>query len=90
MTAIVDILFLKNGWKEFLDAHSLEENDLLVFKYIGASRFDVSVFDCQSSCEKKGSFYIKKICEHADGANGSWTKKPIAVSNDTTNGVSKA
>ncbi|KAG5613254.1 hypothetical protein H5410_024535 [Solanum commersonii] len=43
LTATGDTFFLKNWWKEFVDAHSLDENDLLVFKYTGASRFDVSV-----------------------------------------------
>jgi len=50
MTTIGDSLFLKNGWEEFVDAHSLEENVLVVFKNIGESRFDVSVFDSQCSC----------------------------------------
>lgn len=50
MTAIDDTLFLKSGWIEFVEDHSLEENYFLVFKYIGASTCDVSVFYCQSSC----------------------------------------
>lgn len=48
MTAIEDTLFLKNWWKKFVDVHSLEENKLLMFKYIGDSRFDISLFDSQS------------------------------------------
>ncbi|PHT51120.1 hypothetical protein CQW23_10867 [Capsicum baccatum] len=55
-------------------AHSLEEDDLLIFKYNGSSRFDVSVFDRQSSCEKEASCFVKK-CEHADVASGSRTKR---------------
>lgn len=81
-------LFLKNGWKEFVDAHFLEENDLLIFKFIGASRFDVSVFNSQSSCEKQRSFYIEWY-EHINVAIGSRRKWPIAVSNDTTIGLSE-
>ncbi|KAK4722837.1 hypothetical protein R3W88_013070 [Solanum pinnatisectum] len=50
---------------------------------------EIAVCDSQSSCEKESSFYIKK-CEHTDVASGSRTKRPIAVSNDTTNGVSEA
>lgn len=68
-----------------MDVQSLEENDLLVIKYIGASRFDV--FDSQSWYYKKSLFYFKK-CKHADVSSGIRTKRPIAHSNDTTNGVS--
>ena len=32
MTAIDDTLFLKSGWIEFVEDHSLEENYFLVFK----------------------------------------------------------
>ncbi|KAM3341951.1 hypothetical protein P3S68_026917 [Capsicum galapagoense] len=74
LTLIGDALFLKDGWKEFVDAHSLEEDDLLIFKYNGSSRFDVSVFDRQSLCEKEASCYVKK-CEHADVASRSRTKR---------------
>ncbi|KAM3341945.1 B3 domain-containing protein REM16-like [Capsicum galapagoense] len=73
LTLIGDALFLKNGWKEFVDAHSLEEDDLLIFKYNG-SRFDVSVFHRQSLCEKEASCFVKK-CEHADVASRSRTKR---------------
>lgn len=89
LTAIGETLILKHGWKEFVDAHSLKVSDLLIFKYTGDSHFDVSVFDSQSSCEKEASFFIKK-CEHADVASGSRAKRPIAVTNDTTNDVSEA
>ncbi|PHU20854.1 hypothetical protein BC332_12005 [Capsicum chinense] len=63
-------------WVERIRGHaySLEEDDLLIFKYNGSSRFDVSVFDRQSSCEKEASCFVKK-CEHADVASGSWTKR---------------
>ncbi|KAF3677312.1 putative serpin-ZX-like [Capsicum annuum] len=74
LTLIGDALFLKDGWKEFVDAHSLEEDDLLIFKYNGSSRFDVSVFDRQSLCEKEVSCFVKK-CEHADVASRSRTKR---------------
>ncbi|KAF3617815.1 hypothetical protein T459_13146 [Capsicum annuum] len=68
----------RDGWKEFVDAHSLEEDDLLIFKYNGSSRFDVSVFDrqslCEKLCEKEVSCFVKK-CEHADVASRSRTKR---------------
>ncbi|KAL2504161.1 B3 domain-containing protein REM16 [Abeliophyllum distichum] len=41
------------------------ENDLLVFKYNGNSRFDVSMFDQSSFCEKEASYFVKK-CAHTE------------------------
>ncbi|PHT51055.1 B3 domain-containing protein REM16 [Capsicum baccatum] len=62
-------------WVErFVNAHSLEEDDLLIFKYNGSARFDVSVFDRQSLCEKEASCFVKK-CEHADVASRRRTKR---------------
>ncbi|PHT27523.1 hypothetical protein CQW23_32870 [Capsicum baccatum] len=62
-------------WVErFVNAHSLEEDDLLIFKYNGSSRFDVSVFDRQSLCKKEASCFVKK-CEHADVASRRRTKR---------------
>ncbi|XP_060200842.1 LOW QUALITY PROTEIN: B3 domain-containing protein REM16-like [Lycium barbarum] len=83
LTANGDTLFLKHGWKEFIDAHSLEEDDLLIFKYNGDSRFDVLMFDKQSSCEKQASYFVKK-CDHTDVASQGRTKKPVTESNDAT------
>lgn len=89
LAAIGDTLSLKNGWKEFVDAHRLEENDLVIFKYVGSSQFDVWMFDGQSSCAKEASFFLT-TCEHPDLPSGSRTKRPRAVRNDTTNDVSEA
>jgi hypothetical protein len=36
---------LKSGWTEFIDANQIEENCSLVFRYIGNSRFQVTIFD---------------------------------------------
>lgn len=83
MTGNEDSLFLKHGGKEFVDAHSLVEGDLLIFKYNGNSLFDVLVFDRQSSCKKEASYFLKK-CEHADVASGGRTKRPTPERNDTT------
>ncbi|MCD9646008.1 hypothetical protein HAX54_035502 [Datura stramonium] len=88
LTGNENSLFLKHGWKEFVDAHSLVEGDLLIFKYNGNSQFDVLVFDRQSSCEKETAYFVKKCehakCEHADVASGSRTKRPTPERNDTT------
>ncbi|MCD7469810.1 hypothetical protein HAX54_009060 [Datura stramonium] len=83
LTGNENSLFLKHGWKEFVDAHSLVEGDLLIFKYNGNSQFDVLVFDRQNSCEKEAAYFVKK-CEHADVASGSKTKRPTPERNDTT------
>lgn len=45
-----DIL-LKEGWGAFVDDHHLNEDDLLVFHYIGNKTFEVYLFD-QTGCEK--------------------------------------
>lgn len=70
-----------------MGGHLLEEYELLIFNYIGDSRFDISVFDGQSSCEKESSFYIKGF-EYTVVSSGSRKKKLMEVRNDTTNGFS--
>ncbi|KAK6139028.1 hypothetical protein DH2020_027226 [Rehmannia glutinosa] len=65
-----DTLLLKQGWESFIEDHSLEENDILIFKYNGMSRFDVSIFDQESLCEKATSYFVKK-CEHTESGHGS-------------------
>ncbi|KAK4429077.1 B3 domain-containing protein REM16 [Sesamum alatum] len=60
-----DMLLLKHGWKAFVEDHSLEENDILIFKYNGNSRFEVLMFDQESLCEKATSYFVKK-CEHRE------------------------
>ncbi|WVZ59856.1 hypothetical protein U9M48_009949 [Paspalum notatum var. saurae] len=46
-----DVVVLQSGWKEFVSAHGIDEGDYLLFKYSGASSFDVLMFD-SSGCEK--------------------------------------
>lgn len=75
--------------KDFVNAHFLKENDLLVFKYIVASRLDVSIYDSQSSCEIESSFYINGR-EHTDNPSGCRTKKCRVVGKVTTNTSSEA
>ncbi|KAJ0970722.1 hypothetical protein J5N97_018681 [Dioscorea zingiberensis] len=51
-------LLIKDGWKVFVDAHHVEENDVLVFKYDGNSCFDVLMFN-QSECENEASYFVR-------------------------------
>ncbi|KAL0325661.1 UNVERIFIED_CONTAM: B3 domain-containing protein REM16 [Sesamum radiatum] len=79
-----DMLLLKHGWKAFVDDHSLEENDILIFKYNGNSRFDVTMFDQESLCEKATSYFVKK-CEHTKSARGNKRRRSLEESFDETN-----
>ena len=42
---------LRSGWEAFVDANHIIENDLLMFRHSGRSRFKVVLFD-SSGCEK--------------------------------------
>ncbi|TVU49369.1 hypothetical protein EJB05_00677, partial [Eragrostis curvula] len=54
-----DELFLKSGWEDFIKAHELQENDLLIFTCSGNSSFDVLIFEA-SGCEKVSSQFANK------------------------------
>ncbi|TVU49367.1 hypothetical protein EJB05_00675, partial [Eragrostis curvula] len=54
-----DELFLKSGWEDFVKAHELQENDLLIFTCIGNSSFEVLIFE-ESGCEKVSSLFDNK------------------------------
>ncbi|XP_031120451.1 B3 domain-containing protein REM16-like isoform X2 [Ipomoea triloba] len=69
LTACGEKLYFQRGWKEFVEEHSLQENDVLIFKYNGGSQFDVLMFDQQSCCEKEASYFIRK-CGHQELING--------------------
>ena len=49
-----DELFLVSRWEDFVKAHRLRENDLLVFTCSGNFSFDVMIFEA-SGCEKVSS-----------------------------------
>ncbi|KAA8528581.1 hypothetical protein F0562_035936 [Nyssa sinensis] len=68
-----DTLFFKRGWKEFVEDHSLAEDDVLMFKYNGDSRFDVLMFDQQSLCEKEATYFVR-TCGHKEADGGCQTK----------------
>ncbi|OAY81469.1 B3 domain-containing protein, partial [Ananas comosus] len=59
LTKVANEIVLQSGWKDFVDAHRIEENDLLIFKYYESSSFEVLIFD-GSGCEKASSFFAKK------------------------------
>ncbi|KAJ8427235.1 hypothetical protein Cgig2_016927 [Carnegiea gigantea] len=47
-----DAMFLRYGWIEFVNALSLKQNDILIFKCNGNSCFSVVIFDRGNLCEK--------------------------------------
>lgn len=51
-------LSLRSGWRDFVTANKIDENDLLLFKYSSSSSFDVLIFD-PSGCEKAAHSIIK-------------------------------
>ncbi|KAM3710511.1 hypothetical protein ACJW31_01G035100 [Castanea mollissima] len=76
LKTIDDTLFFNHGWQEFVKDHSLEETDLLVFRYNGWSQFDVLIFDGKNLCEKGDSYFVRK-CGPTEHDNGCLTKKKI-------------
>lgn len=71
----------KHGWKEFVQGHSLEEDDVLIFRYNGESRFDVLIFSGQSFCERESSYFFRK-CGHGELNGGFRSKRPAEVGHD--------
>ncbi|OMO87672.1 hypothetical protein CCACVL1_08832 [Corchorus capsularis] len=52
-----DALFFTNGWAEFVKDISLEENDLLIFRFNGESSFNVWVYDPSNGTEKEALYF---------------------------------
>ncbi|KAL2538714.1 B3 domain-containing protein REM16 [Forsythia ovata] len=71
-----DTLILKQGWKAFVEDHFLEENDILIFKYNGNSKFDVLMFDEIDFCEKEASYFLRK-CTHRKYERGCERKRNL-------------
>ncbi|MED6139998.1 hypothetical protein PIB30_088990 [Stylosanthes scabra] len=44
-----DETWFQNGWKEFVEHHSLQHGDLLVFRFEGTSHFNVTIFDMSAT-----------------------------------------
>ncbi|KAJ4788112.1 hypothetical protein LUZ62_039358 [Rhynchospora pubera] len=61
-------LVLQPGWNDFASANRISQNDHLVFKFIGESKFEVFIFD-PTGCEKGGNF--EKDEQGQDGSLGS-------------------
>ncbi|GKV29813.1 hypothetical protein SLEP1_g38705 [Rubroshorea leprosula] len=76
-------LFFNEGWKDFVEDHLLEEDDILVFEYnISSSRFDVlTILDHSTCCEKVGSFFVKLFDaqENDNHLRKRKTKGPVGV-----------
>ncbi|KAG2630425.1 B3 domain-containing protein Os12g0592300-like isoform X2 [Panicum virgatum] len=68
-----DELFLMSGWEDFVKAHELQENDLLLFTCCGNSSFQVLVFEA-SGCERVSSMFGNQIgpdmCKHVKNIVG--------------------
>ncbi|GAB2218841.1 hypothetical protein Droror1_Dr00002073 [Drosera rotundifolia] len=54
------IMYFLNGWEKFAKAYSLEENDILIFKYRGSTSFDVIIFSGSTFCEREAVYFIRK------------------------------
>lgn len=59
VTKNADELLFKSGWDDFVRAHDLQENDLLIFKCSGNCSFDVLILD-SSGCEKVSCLFTTK------------------------------
>ncbi|XP_078170263.1 B3 domain-containing protein Os12g0592300-like [Carex rostrata] len=51
---------LQSGWKDFVTANHIDQNDILVFTYNGNYSFKVVIFDW-SGCEKAAPFFAKEM-----------------------------
>ncbi|AES59528.1 B3 domain-containing protein REM16 isoform X7 [Medicago truncatula] len=69
LTTRDNTVYFVDGWQQFVNDHSLKENDFLVFKYNGESLFEVLIFDGNSFCEKATSYFVGK-CGHAQTEQG--------------------
>ena len=56
-------IYMKDGWKQYFEDHSLGDNEFLFFKYNGEMSFDVIVFgkDC---CERVYDHIIRNHIPH--------------------------
>lgn len=73
-----NITFGGDGWKEFVKAHDLEVNCILVFKYKRNFGFEVLIFDQVSLCEKEAAYFVKK-CEHTKSNHHENDKKRSSI-----------
>lgn len=81
-------LFLVSGWEDFVKAHELQENDLLLFTCCGNSSFEVIVFEA-SGYEKMSSLFGNRtgpdMCKQFKDMPGSHGERySLSDSEDTT------
>ncbi|TVU49368.1 hypothetical protein EJB05_00676, partial [Eragrostis curvula] len=83
-------MFFTSGWEDFVKAHELQENDLLLFTCSDSSSFEVMIFE-SSGCEKVSSLFdsyhtykhlndTRQHCEHntlSDSGNSSMPSRLI-------------
>lgn len=56
----VDVLLLTIGWKEFVEAHYLKKDDIVVFEqHAGELLFKVSMFDGKTGGENPTGYYVR-------------------------------
>ncbi|KAL8153987.1 hypothetical protein V2J09_011747 [Rumex salicifolius] len=63
LLTIDENLYFGDGWEEFVNDHTLEQNDILIFNYKGNSQFDVLILDKRNLCEKEASYFVTR-CRH--------------------------
>ncbi|KAJ3685833.1 hypothetical protein LUZ61_014997 [Rhynchospora tenuis] len=54
-------LVLQSGWNQFIVANDISQNDLLVFRFIGGSKFEVLIFD-PNGYEKNSNKEMRNCC----------------------------
>ncbi|KAL3505231.1 hypothetical protein ACH5RR_035072 [Cinchona calisaya] len=82
-----DSLFFRSGWQKFVKDNFLKKNDLLTFKYNGASQFDVLMFDGETSCVKESSCFISRCEQGVDTRRKRKQKTPEAATNECSTDV---
>jgi B3 DNA binding domain len=63
-------LTFQSGWKDFVIANCVEENDLLVFKYSGNSSFQAQISD-PNGCERTSFFAQREEIEVQESSDNS-------------------
>ncbi|KAJ1266122.1 hypothetical protein BS78_08G126900 [Paspalum vaginatum] len=87
VTKNADELFFVSGWEDFVRAHELQENDLLLFTCRGNSSFKVLIFEA-SGCEKVSSLFGNTVgpnmCRHFNNMAGQQSERySLSDSEDT-------
>ena len=82
-----DDLFFGSGWEDFVRAHELQDNDLLIFTCRGNSSFEVMIFEA-SGCEKVSSVFGNTVgpnmCRHFNNMAGQQSDRySLSDSEDT-------